>query len=66
MPPNEATIARKIMDAWILGKMPEPPETEGAEAAPVVRFDNVVGAVNGLAFGPVEGAADTAPKRVRR
>ncbi|TAK38674.1 MAG: penicillin-binding protein 2 [Lysobacteraceae bacterium] len=61
-----APIARKIMDAWILGKMPEPPQAEGAEAAPVVRFDNVVGAVNGMAFGEVDGAVDSAPRKARR
>ncbi len=61
-----APIARKIMDAWILGKMPEPPQAEGAEAAPVVRFDKVVGAVNGMAFGEVDGAVDSAPRKARR
>jgi penicillin-binding protein 2 len=36
-------IARKIMDAWLLGKKPEPPvRKDGAPQAP--KFDNVVSA----------------------
>ncbi len=61
-----APIARKIMDAWILGKMPEPVQLgEGqpeGEPGPVVSFDDVEGAVNGVeAFRGVEAASETTP-----
>jgi penicillin-binding protein 2 len=53
-----APIARKIFDAWLLGKMPEPsPDTEAAIDAPLaVRFDAVVSAVLAGAQGVVVDA----------
>ena len=59
-----APIARKIMDAWILGKMPEPPPpAEGEEAEPAIVFESVESAINGAegAFDQVDGAVDSAP-----
>ena len=41
-----APIARKVFDAWLLGKMPV------AEGAEDVHFDNVSGAVDGVAMAP--------------
>ena len=59
-----APIARKIMDAWILGKKPEPPPpAEGEVVEPAVSFANVQGAINGVvgAFDSVDAAVRSAP-----
>ena len=64
-----APIARKIMDAWILGKMPVPPPPPPGEAgaAPPIAFDAVEGAINGVeAFGEVEASAESAPAEAPR
>ncbi|MGY1519330.1 penicillin-binding protein 2 [Luteimonas sp. A482] len=58
-----APIARKVFDAWLLGVMPEPSETENAEAAPAAGspappdFGNVTTA----AAAPQPEARTTAP-----
>lgn len=40
-----APIARRIFDAWLLGKMPEVPEGVVPQTAPVPDFSNVAGGV---------------------
>jgi penicillin-binding protein 2 len=47
---SAAPIARKVFDAWLLGKMP------AAEGESAVRFDDVAGAVDGVAAAPPETA----------
>ena len=49
---SAAPIARKVFDAWLLGKMPG----TDAQAGDTVHFDNVSGAVDGVAT-PTPGAA---------
>jgi penicillin-binding protein 2 len=41
-----APIARKIMDAWLLGTMPAPPKRTQAGGVPGADFGNVHGAAN--------------------
>jgi penicillin-binding protein 2 len=47
---SAAPIARKVFDAWLLGKMP------AAEGESAVRFDDVAGAVDGVAAAAPEAA----------
>src|SRR4249919_2734009 len=48
-------IARKIMDAWLLGTMPEPPANAIAVSPPVA-FDNVVASATTIAVQPTNAA----------
>jgi penicillin-binding protein 2 len=48
-------IARKIMDAWLLGTMPEPPAHMVPESPPVT-FDNVVANATTIAVQPTNAA----------
>jgi penicillin-binding protein 2 len=47
---SAAPIARKVFDAWLLGKMP------AAEGESAVRFDDVAGAVDGVVAASPEAA----------
>jgi penicillin-binding protein 2 len=49
---SAAPIARKVFDAWLLGKMPE----TDAHGNQTVHFENVSGAVDGARTGPPGGA----------
>jgi penicillin-binding protein 2 len=53
-------IARKIMDAWLLGTMPEPPANAIAVSPPVT-FDNVVANATTIAVQPTNDAQARVP-----
>src|SRR5690606_37456459 len=61
-----APLARKTMDAWMLGKVPGPVQggegRRGGEPGPVDSFDDGEGAGNGIeAFRGVEDASEATP-----
>ena len=55
-----APIARKILDAWLLGKMPEPPQPSNAIPLPAPDFGNVVAGASALPAASA-GAPRAAP-----
>jgi penicillin-binding protein 2 len=59
-----APIARKIFDAWLLGKMPEPmpdPDAKPDAPKPPALFANVVSQVVGVGLEPGSGTRDSGP-----